>query len=156
MEQEKKPRFKRSFIPKIFFAIISITLIITLKIINKAAQKQDTTLKAIFTSHDGNGNSRQANTITLYIANDCPYCSKVIDYMKQEKIDITTKNISNNEKTLQELVTLTKGKDQVPCLTINNHDYLFESSEIIQQLQNVTKGNTQLLQAQNERKTRHS
>ena len=70
--------------------------------------------------------------ITLYYRPFCPYCGKVIAYMKKNNISIPMKNVSQSYEDLQELKTI-GGKTQVPCLVINGKP-LYESDDIIQWL----------------------
>ncbi|MCH9622071.1 MAG: hypothetical protein S4CHLAM20_15060 [Chlamydiia bacterium] len=66
--------------------------------------------------------------LTLYISNSCPYCTKVVNYMENNGITITTKDVS--EEFNKEYLIEHGGKGQVPCLFIDGKP-LYESSDII-------------------------
>ena len=72
--------------------------------------------------------SKNNSTLVLYYSPSCPYCHKVLDYMKKEHIEIETKNV-NNPGVRDQLVS-TGGKAQVPCLVIDGKA-LYESNDII-------------------------
>ncbi len=151
MKKERKPVFKRSFIPRIFFVIISVALISTLNIIHKHQTATDQIpQKGDLTCQNSNNtenvvpsipeiNPHDVTSLTLYVCRDCPYCARVTNFLKQEKIDLLTINVEDNQPALEELVALTGGKQQVPCLKMGETHYLFESSEIIKQLKCVRR-----------------
>ncbi len=66
--------------------------------------------------------------LVLYYKPHCPYCIKVIDFMKKNHIEFQLKD-TQNEKNNEELIKA-GGKKQVPCLFINEAP-LYESSDII-------------------------
>ena len=68
--------------------------------------------------------------LTLYYMPMCPFCIKVLNYLKAKGISVTLKDISANPHYEQELVKL-GGKGQVPCLVIDGKA-LYESNDIIQ------------------------
>ncbi len=72
------------------------------------------------------------HNLVLYIGDGCPYCQKVLNFMKENKIDIPTKEVWENEANMQELVNLNH-KQQVPCLSIDGQPML-ESDDIIKKL----------------------
>lgn len=159
MQKERKPIFQRSFIPKIFFIIITLSLIITLNLIKKNqrisaenALKQSAMLCKNTKSTDAPQipeiNPKEITDLTLYVCDDCPYCSKVTLFLEQEKLNIPIKNVEKDQTILNELTSLTGGKQQVPCLKMGDTNYLFESSEIIQQLKYVRKEHPILLTQQ--------
>lgn len=71
----------------------------------------------------------------LYMLETCPYCRKVIDYLKDNKIKFLTNDISD-AKYRNELLAL-GGKEQVPYLyNPETKSGLYESDEIIEFLKN--------------------
>ncbi len=71
--------------------------------------------------------------LTLYIGSTCHFCGRVTDYLRQHPMDIEIKDVWQDEKANQELLALTGGKTQVPCLRIDN-TYMHESLDIIEKL----------------------
>ncbi len=69
-----------------------------------------------------------ADSITLYILPQCPYCKKVTSYADQHDITLKTKNVAE-PKIREELISI-GGKKQVPCL-VHNGKALYESDAII-------------------------
>ena len=67
--------------------------------------------------------------ITLFYKPTCPYCLKVLHYLKQNNITVPLKDVSAEERTKQELIQI-GGKSQVPCLVIDGKA-LYESDDII-------------------------
>ncbi|MDY6968109.1 MAG: glutaredoxin [Spirochaetota bacterium] len=67
--------------------------------------------------------------ITLYHKWQCPYCTKVRDFMKQKGIEITLKDITEDSAIADELISI-GGKRQVPCLVIDKKP-MYESDDII-------------------------
>lgn len=74
--------------------------------------------------------------LKLYIRKTCPFCDKVLRYIKENNIlNIEIIDVSENEKELEEK----GGKNQVPCLLIDDY-YLYESLDIINYLkENIEK-----------------
>ena len=70
--------------------------------------------------------------LTLYHRPFCPYCGKVITYIKENDISLPMKNVSESSEIQKELETIS-GKTQVPCLIIDGKP-LHESDDIIQWL----------------------
>jgi len=66
--------------------------------------------------------------LVLYYRPTCPFCLKVLHYMKQNEISLSSKDISN-EDIRQELITV-GGKGQVPCLVVDGKA-MYESDDII-------------------------
>ncbi len=64
----------------------------------------------------------------LYYFPTCPYCRKVLNYMRQNGIDIPLKN-TWDPGVEEELVRI-GGKAQVPCLVIDGKA-MYESDDII-------------------------
>ncbi len=75
--------------------------------------------------------------LTLYIGNTCGFCGRVTDFLKQNPMDITIKDVWSNEAANQELMALT-GKSQVPCLKMGD-DFMHESLDIIAKLKELHK-----------------
>ncbi len=69
--------------------------------------------------------------LILYYRPTCPFCLKVLGFMRQKGIQVPLKNIGN-EETRVELLRL-GGKQQVPCLLIDGKA-LYESDDIIRWL----------------------
>jgi glutaredoxin len=73
---------------------------------------------------------------TLYVKTGCPYCTKVISFVKEKGITIEEKNISD-EKVLEDLIAR-GGKKQVPYLVDSSTGKeMYESDEIISYLKTV-------------------
>lgn len=70
--------------------------------------------------------------LVLYYRPNCPYCVKVITYIKKERLKVEFCNISTNSAALETLIRV-GGKKQVPCLFIDGKP-LYESDEIIKWL----------------------
>lgn len=66
--------------------------------------------------------------LVLYIRSTCPFCHKVLNYIKDHNLEVKTKDISN--QLHQDHLIEVGGKSQVPCLFIDNKP-LYESSDII-------------------------
>lgn len=69
-------------------------------------------------------------TLTLYHFMGCPYCQRVRDFLKKEKISVTMKDTHENPAFSDELIKI-GGKSQVPCLVIDGRA-LYESADIIE------------------------
>ncbi len=67
--------------------------------------------------------------LTLFYFPGCPYCKKVLNFMKDKNIEIQLKNIRKNREAARKLKEI-GGKKQVPCLFINGKP-LYESDDII-------------------------
>ncbi len=73
--------------------------------------------------------------LDLYVLETCPYCKKVMEFMKENNIEFNKLDVTQPEhyEALQEL----GGKSQVPFLIDNDNDVkLYESDEIIEYLKN--------------------
>lgn len=71
--------------------------------------------------------------LDLFILETCPYCKKVIDYMKENSIKFHKFDTINSDNVLR-LLSI-GGKDQVPFLyNETTNDKLYESDEIIKYL----------------------
>lgn len=72
----------------------------------------------------------------LYFKPECPYCLKVLNFMKENKIvNFTSYNIKDGrsgEENTKELIEL-GGKDQVPFMVFGD-EKMYESDDIIEYL----------------------
>jgi len=68
--------------------------------------------------------------LTLYYFESCPFCQRVLSYLKEASISIPMKDILVNPVYKQELFKIA-GRTQVPCLVIDGKA-LYESDDIIQ------------------------
>jgi len=69
--------------------------------------------------------------LKLYYKEECPFCKKVIQYMKRKNIsNVEMMDIKADPKNQEDLIRL-GGKDQVPILLIDGEP-LYESGDIIQ------------------------
>lgn len=74
--------------------------------------------------------------INLFILDTCPYCKKVIDYLKTTSIKFNLLDI-NNPHNYEEMIRL-GGKRQVPFLFDDkNNVTMYESSDIIEYLKTL-------------------
>lgn len=69
--------------------------------------------------------------LILYIRPSCPYCQKVLLFLKRENRTLTMRDIGDAD-ALRDLIRI-GGKQQVPCLLINGKA-LYESDDIIEWL----------------------
>lgn len=76
--------------------------------------------------------AREKPQLLLYYSPWCPYCQKVLDYLKQIHRTVPTKNLQQVINGKDELRRI-GGKMQVPCLIIDGKA-LYESAVIIQWL----------------------
>jgi len=80
--------------------------------------------------------------LSLYQLPACPFCVKVRRAMKRGGLNISLKNINQDEQLRQELIEF-GGKRTVPCLKIvgDNDEitWLYESSDINQYLQQFVR-----------------
>lgn len=67
--------------------------------------------------------------LILYYRPLCPYCQKVIQYIKDNKVHVELKDITGDSDIRRELIAI-GGKTQVPCLSIDG-EALYESYDII-------------------------
>lgn len=74
--------------------------------------------------------------LDLYILETCPYCKKVMNYMKENGIKFHKFDTINNDNALK-LLSI-GGKDQVPFL-YNEYtdDKIYDSERIIEYLGNL-------------------
>ncbi len=67
--------------------------------------------------------------LILYYMPTCPFCQKVLGFMKKNDIEVVMKDTLSNPAFRQELLEI-GGKTQVPCLVIDGKA-LYESEDII-------------------------
>ena len=67
--------------------------------------------------------------LELFVSYRCPFCRKVLAYMRQAGIEIPLRDVDLDPTSRPEL-TERGGKMQVPCLFING-DAMYESEEIV-------------------------
>ncbi len=73
--------------------------------------------------------------LDLFILENCPYCKKVMDFMKSKNIKYHKFDTINNDNVLR-LLSI-GGKDQVPFLyNENTNEKIYESDKIIEYLKN--------------------
>ena len=71
--------------------------------------------------------------LELYYFEACPYCQKVLCFIKDNKIEnIIYRDIHADQSAYQKLIEM-GGMDQVPCLMIDQKA-MYESLDIIQWL----------------------
>lgn len=74
--------------------------------------------------------------LDLFVLDSCPYCQKVMDFIKTKNIKIHKFDTSNNDNVLR-LLSI-GGKDQVPFLyNETTNDKIYESDKIIEYLSNI-------------------
>ena len=86
--------------------------------------------------------------VSLYMFPTCPFCVKVMVYIKTKQLSIKQYNIRKDESAYKELLE-GGGKKQVPCLKIEEQPgsvrWLYESDDIIEYLSkqlNTTDSNS--------------
>ncbi len=67
--------------------------------------------------------------LKLYYFSTCPFCVRVLSFIKEHHLDISLRNIQTEPGAAQELMQI-GGKTQVPCLVIEGKA-LYESADII-------------------------
>ena len=78
--------------------------------------------------------------IDLFILESCPYCQKVMDFMKDNQIKYHKFDTINSDNVLR-LLTI-GGKDQVPFLyNENTNDKIYESDDIIAYVKKLKRQN---------------
>ena len=70
--------------------------------------------------------------LELYFMPTCPYCRKVLAYMKENDITMPLHDITASQEDCDRLVAV-GGKRQVPCLFVDGKP-MYESSDIIDYL----------------------
>lgn len=81
-------------------------------------------------------NSKDISSMVLYVREGCPYCTKVIKFLKESDIKIVVKDASLPEN--KEYLLSKTHKTQVPCLFIEEKPML-ESDDIIAYLRSALK-----------------
>ena len=80
----------------------------------------------------------KAPNLALYHFDSCPYCERVRGALRRLDLEIELRNVQNEPKWRQELVSAT-GKQMVPCLRIEQAGdtarWLHESADIIRYLE---------------------
>ena len=71
--------------------------------------------------------------LVLYSRGSCPYCQRVLGYLRRIHKTIPVKDIGRSPQYANELLQV-GGKQQVPCLVINGKP-LYESKDIIKWLE---------------------
>lgn len=72
---------------------------------------------------------RRAPELDFYYFDACPYCQRVINVIKKNKIKVNWIDIHEDMNSLQKLIQIT-GKKTVPCLFIDG-DPMHESLDIM-------------------------
>ena len=67
--------------------------------------------------------------LELFVMQRCPFCRRVLAYMRHAGIDIPLRDIDADSSAREELLTK-GGKTQVPCLFIDG-EALYESEDIV-------------------------
>ena len=75
------------------------------------------------------------DNMILYFKQTCPFCLKVLDYMKANDIQMDMRDTLNAENR-EELMRI-NGTTQVPCLVVDGNPML-ESNDIIAYLDSIT------------------
>ncbi len=74
--------------------------------------------------------------LDLYVSQYCPYCKKVMNFLRENDIDFNEKDVSVSEN-FDKLLSL-GGKDQVPFLNdIDNDVLMYESDDIIEYIKKL-------------------
>ena len=68
-------------------------------------------------------------SLELFVMQRCPFCRRVLAYMRHASIDIPLRDIDADSSAREELLTK-GGKTQVPCLFIDG-EALYESEDIV-------------------------
>lgn len=68
--------------------------------------------------------------LKLFIMETCPFCQKVVKFLKEEGIDVEILDINKDPKNKEELKRI-GGKVQVPMLLVDGNP-LYESDDIIE------------------------
>lgn len=72
--------------------------------------------------------------LKLFIMETCPYCQKVVKYLKENNIEVEMADIDKDPRNKEELKSL-GGKVQAPMLLIDGKP-LYESGDIIEWFKN--------------------
>jgi len=72
--------------------------------------------------------------LKLYVKTGCPFCNRVLDFVKEEGIDIELLNVYESQESMDELMEK-GGKRQIPFLHDTDKDVMmYESADIIKYL----------------------
>jgi glutaredoxin len=74
----------------------------------------------------------ETSQLELYYMPTCPYCRKVLSFMRANDINLPLHDITTDASAERQLVDV-GGKRQVPCLFIKG-EALYESDDIIEYL----------------------
>ncbi|MFH1589537.1 MAG: glutathione S-transferase N-terminal domain-containing protein [archaeon] len=76
--------------------------------------------------------------LVLYIEKGCPYCLRVTDFLKENKLSIPIKEIWHDEANQKEYKDLTFNKIErrVPLLSVDGEP-MIESLDIIEKLKDI-------------------
>lgn len=107
---------------------------VSLRALWAALRQQPAPASSAELAYDRDGQTHQ---LVLYKFDACPYCQRVLAFLRQHAIPVTYKDIHQTPAFREELVAL-GGKAQVPCLSIDGEP-LYESSDILAYLQTYTK-----------------
>ena len=72
---------------------------------------------------------QQTPALTLYIRTSCPYCKKILDYLKEHRKTLPICDADRDPAIATALRSI-GGKTQFPCLLINGKP-LYESVDIL-------------------------
>ena len=78
-------------------------------------------------------NKKNNPQLDLYYFDECPFCQRVLNYLKENPKKVTLKNINTTPAYKDELIQI-GGKSQVPCLVIGTTP-MYESLDIIKWLE---------------------
>lgn len=67
--------------------------------------------------------------VKLYFSEFCPFCTEIVDYIRDKKLDIELMNATKDMELQKEIYSL-GGKSQVPMLTIDGKA-MYESRDIM-------------------------
>ncbi|MEM8629430.1 MAG: glutaredoxin [Chlamydiota bacterium] len=83
-------------------------------------------------------------SLTLFYRRTCPFCTKVLDALKDWKEEVSRKDLDENSAYASELIEI-GGKRQVPCLVYTTDQdekkALYESDAIVAWLENKQNKN---------------
>ncbi len=68
--------------------------------------------------------------VKVYYSDYCPHCTGIIDYVKNNNLDVELVNCSSDLKAQKEIMDL-GGKMQVPMMTIDGKA-MYESKDILE------------------------
>jgi glutaredoxin 3 len=74
-------------------------------------------------------NGQHQPQLLLYYSPSCPYCHRVLNYLKSIHKTVPLRNVITDKSAKKDLIKL-GGKPQVPCLIIDGQA-LYESEDIV-------------------------